>query len=441
MENSRHFSSSSAAARGYLPLGGHRAIPLRMPNSLRRLSDRPGSVPAHLDRRISSENHGSSPYPPRPATSSEVGNINQLIPHRHLPFPQRRASQITRNNSLFQRPITPGVAIQPRPTNTVPRAVAKRGSKRPPSDSALIPFEQEPTISARGQERATERAAMGSDSSKRVKFNVKGYLSWTSAEPKASYKAPLKADPYLHATEVDGADHEEAKIAIEEGINGNLEKPDDSTNVTGSSHRENEIPGSEFKSRTQRQVGTARADIPYSYATPGKVGLIGSPQRARNLAETREIANIRKADVPDGIIGSYTAKLQELDVNRQISLISHRKYATASTQYDVLPEPVSSPTQRGSPGKASAYTHQPAPDVGNITGVEDVTVRKVDGEDRLVRIKEMLDLQEEIGMDGFIRARLRTGGPNLLETLANEILLGMVARDDELLKHAIKYMS
>ncbi|KAI2609727.1 uncharacterized protein GGS25DRAFT_520531 [Hypoxylon fragiforme] len=63
-----------------------------------------------------------------------------------------------------------------------------------------------------------------------------------------------------------------------------------------------------------------------------------------------------------------------------------------------------------------------------------------DPEPRLFRIAELLSAQKEKGMGEYVKSRLGSGEPNVLEVTANEVLLGMVAADSRLLGQAIHFM-
>ncbi|KAI5861381.1 hypothetical protein GGS23DRAFT_576568 [Durotheca rogersii] len=165
---SPYFNTSIPAARGYLPQRlqqesrpvsrGPRAVPLRISRYAANLSssgprpvptlslplERPYSVPTYPNQHTNGGNDDGITPPLRPATSSEVDDIDKLVPPRPLVFPQRRAAQEGRNapHALRKGSVEDAKPAQKTPST---RAVAKRGSKKPAPASVSCGMETVPS--------------------------------------------------------------------------------------------------------------------------------------------------------------------------------------------------------------------------------------------------------------------------------------------------------
>ncbi|KAI0107631.1 hypothetical protein F4776DRAFT_644424 [Hypoxylon sp. NC0597] len=416
--------------------------PMPIP-SLQLSTDRPYSVPTYLNYRAKSDNGASFAQPPRPASSSEVDGISRLVPSRPVLFPQHRTTQKVETDSLTSHRISSVDGGRPMKIPTIPRAVAKRGPKTLSNNSskeggragfslALFPPEQNLSEAAGGQKRATELTAMKYFPSKRININVTLTQSQTTVTPEAH--SPMY--PYIRDSHIKKNNFAEDN-AIEKETSKALEEADDtSTQVSDS---ESEVTEALL---TSRRLGQ---DRPASAAKSDQHGNISSINIGpiEGLQETRD--SVKKAvgvltpkisNVANAIPTSPNALSETLDGKDQTR-------SRARTQCDADLDVVLSATQQQREGEVFEDRHRSTLGVSGISNARDLMERKVNDEtlvSRLSRVEEVINVQKTKGMDGFIRARLGSEDPNLLETLTNEILLGLVARDEKLLEQVVGIM-
>ncbi|OTA56317.1 hypothetical protein K449DRAFT_387695 [Hypoxylon sp. EC38] len=455
------------AAHGYLPQqiqsqehhrlvsDGPHALPLRMQlatmnktetrpmpiPSLQLSTDRPYSVPTYLNYRTISDNGANFARPPRPASSSEVDNISRLVSSRSILFPQQRTTQKVENDSLTSHRISSVDGARPMKIPTIPRAVAKRGSKTQSNNSsregghtelslALFSPEQNLSEGAGGQKRATELTAMKYFPSKRININVTLTQSQTNATPEAQ----SSIYPYIRDSQVKKNNFAEDN-GIEKEIGKALEEADD--NSTQSSDSECEVTEAVLTSKRFVPVR------PAGDAESNQHGNIVKINSIEGLQATRH--SVKKAG---GFLAPKNSNVANV-ITRSLSKVSetlNRKgqaHSKAWTQCDTDLDVTYSAIQRKPEGEVLKDRHWPTSGVNSIASARDSMERKVNDEtqaSRLSRVEEVINVQKEKGMDGFIRAKLGSGDPNLLETLTNEILLGLVARDEKLLEQVVEIM-
>ncbi|OTA76210.1 hypothetical protein M434DRAFT_402539 [Hypoxylon sp. CO27-5] len=428
------------AAHGYLPQQipsqeHHRlvsdsphALPLRMQfatmnktetrpmpiPSLQLSTDRPYSVPTYLNYRTISDDGASFARPPRPASSSEVDNISRI-------------SSVS--------------GARPMKIPTIPRAIAKRGSKIQSNNSsredghaelslALFSPEQNLSEGARGQKLATELTAMKYFPSKRININVTLTQSQTNVTPEAQ----SSTYPYIRDSQVKKNNFTEDN-SIEKEIGKALEEADD--NSTQSSDSECEVTEAVLMSKRFVPVRPASAAESNQHGNIVKINSIESLQETRHsVKKAGGFLAPKNSNVANVITRSLSKVSETLDGKGQ----AHSK---AWTQCDTDLDVMYSAIQRKPEGEVLKDRHWPTSGVNTIASARDSMGRKVNDEtpaSRLSKVEEVINVQKEKGMDGFIRAKLGSGDPNLLETLTNEILLGLVTRDEKLLEQVVEIM-
>ncbi|KAI1134139.1 hypothetical protein F5Y05DRAFT_246291 [Hypoxylon sp. FL0543] len=460
------------AAYGYLPQEswsqgerrliseGPHAVPMRMQRaamnetkthpmpipSLQLSTDRPYSVPTYLDHRARSENGASLPRPPRPVSSSDVDSIRRLVTSRSVLFPPQRITQKAGDDSLTLHSINSVDAVQPMKIPRIPRAVANRGPKTSPNDSsregdhtglglALFPPEQNSSEVVRGQKRATELTAMKYFPSKRININV----TLTQSETPVSSEAYSAMNTHMRDTQVKKDKYTKDSITEKE-ISETLEEDDNSTQGYDS---EDEVTEAVLKSKRLRQAGEASTHKSDQDLITGKLGSFEGLQGARDSDKALEPATAQINNVSNDIPTSSNAELEILDGKGRNEIITHRRYTNAWNQCDIDLEATPSAIHIEPKGISPGTHRQPPSLTRSTTSDRGATEGEANGKtlaSRLSRIEEVTNIQKEKGMDKFIKSRLYSGDPNLLETLTGEILLGMVAHDDELLQRVVEIM-
>ncbi|KAI0836556.1 hypothetical protein F5Y06DRAFT_273748 [Hypoxylon sp. FL0890] len=452
------------AAYGYLPQEtrsqdyrrlvseGSHAVPLRMQRvsmngtetrampipSLQLSTDRPYSVPTYLDYRTRSENSRSFARPPRPASSSDVDSIHRLAPSHPVLFPQQRTVQKAENDSLTLHSITAVDAVRPINTPKVPRAVAKRGPTTSSNDSSraglnltLLPPEQNSTEVIRAQKRATDLTAMKYFPSKRININ----LTLTQSQTPVNPEVYSLMNPHIRDTQVKKDNYIKDNTTKNE-TSENLEEADD--NTTQGYDSENEATEVMLTSERSGQTGSVNADRPDQDDVTSKAGPVEGLQKARDPDKAAGIASALN-NTPR----NPNAIPEILDEKGQNHAMMRHRYTNAWNQCDIDLEAVPSATRVEPEATAPENHHQPTSVIRGITSARDAAEREVNNvtlTSRLSKVEEVISVQKEKGMDEFVKARLNSGDPNVLETLTNEILLGMVVHDDELLEQVLKIM-
>ncbi|KAI2468214.1 hypothetical protein F4781DRAFT_279639 [Annulohypoxylon bovei var. microspora] len=429
--------------------GGPRAVPLRMQRvttmnqtdtrpmpipSVQLASDRPYSVPNYHSRRISRENDGSFTRPPRPASTSEVDDIDRLIPPRQLSFARRSTAQEVELDSLTPRRNN---LEAPEPRLRIPkttRPVAKRGSKiSVPDDNARksdrsqldLASEKDSSYLAGSQKRGIDHTTAEAHSSKRIKINVVRSQSQTPIIPEITKQSYPTTSHYF------GRNNHGNDTTIETEIAKSLGVDDDETQ---SSDDEDDVAKPVLTSKRLGQTKTASAGKLDPYAIIDELDSFENSQDTRNSGKTRTAVNIEETNTPSDLSGGSSATHREPNISSQTS-----RYTNASSQCDISSKaevkPESKPSER--------HHHQSTPAIGSTPSTQDAREGKVNEEtldSRLSRIEKAISAQEEGGVDEFVKTRLSTGDMNTLNTLTNEILLALVVPNDKLLEQVIKIM-
>ncbi|KAI1100929.1 hypothetical protein F4804DRAFT_317546 [Jackrogersella minutella] len=435
-------------------LGGPRAVPLRMQRvamnrtdtrpmaipSLQLSSDRPYySVPSYPRSRTASESSSSFARPPRPPSASEANDIDTLVPRRVLPFPPRRTSQRNEGDYLMPPTIDTEYSEIPTKISKSTRAVAKRGSQKSQSDNsarerghlelspARLPSEQNSSEQAGSQKRAIGHTAVDSYPPKRIKINVIRSKTQTSISPKVSKQTyPAEVNHHLRYTQASKNSFKD-KTAPNNQLNKNLEEIDDDE-TESSTDSEDEVTNTTLTSKRLGQIKATGTAEPDPYDSADDFGPLRKAQSNRNLDTIRAV----KADyarVPSDISWGSSTPHQDSHVSSQ-----PRRYINSSAQCDLPSEAA----DQVKPERKVPEQSTPTPDEPPTTAERKPSEETLGS--RLSRIEAVMRAQEGKRMDEFVKARLAAGGPNMLETLTNEILLALVVPDDELLEQVVKIM-
>ncbi|KAI1406824.1 hypothetical protein F5Y13DRAFT_176288 [Hypoxylon sp. FL1857] len=460
------------AAYGYLPQQmwsqahhrlvseGPHAVPLRMQRvtmnrtetrpmpipSLQLSTDRPYSVPTYLNYRTGSESGGSILHPPRPASSSEVDRINRLVPSRPVLSPQHRTTQEVENDPFsFHSTATSVEAIRPIKVPKITRAVAKRGPKTSTNSSsregshaglslALFSPEQSSSKVVGGQKRATELTATKYFPSKRININVTLTESQALITPIAP-KAYSPMDPHIPNIQVE-EDHDAKDNILEKESSETLDD-----NTTQSSDSDGEVIEAMLTSENSVQAESATAVKSGQHDITNKFSSAEGLQKAKGTDKSAVVvANLKNTNVVNVNPKCSDVVPETPNGKSQNHIVTRRQYANSWAQCDIDLEAVPNATQIEPEGRAPEDHHTV---VGGITTVQDTAQRKVNDEtlaSRLLRVEQAVAIQKEKGMDEFVKERLNSGDPNVLQTLTNEILLGLVVHDNELLEQIVKTM-
>lgn len=385
-------------------------------------SNRPYSVPAYLDH-TRSEDYDNIAYPERSATSSAIDDIDKLVPPRQPPFLQRVVAENNEHDPKL--PLLTAALEETAETDTPlanKRRVAKRGSMKSASNNTAwesVQTEQgELTESLR---RATGHTAVESNPPKRVKINVVRSQSRTASK----------------------AYHTRSSISGKQNINY-FEEDDNYSTVAGSSDDDLEIANTVQTPKKSRYFGAAGTAKPDPYDIMGTASGVESPRNARKADKPHEAIVARGAGASDDRPGTSNATVQNLDVSSQYRVNSHLEDNNTSAQYNMVSRAISSLTgpKFVTEGRGSRQLPK-RPSVESLTTPGTVTESESDNENletRISRIEDVIGIQRERGLGEFVKGGLVAGGTNVLETLTNDLLLGMVVADDELLEQVGKIM-
>ncbi|KAI0379033.1 hypothetical protein F5Y04DRAFT_260968 [Hypomontagnella monticulosa] len=448
--------------RGYLPQQrwsqehhsvpeGSRAIPLRMQRtamnrteirpmpipSLKVSADRPYSVPNYLTQRARSEAYGGISHPQRPATSSKLYDIDELVPQRPAILSGRRALEEVEDDLVSYPVVSEDAELQVKPSTTT-RRVARRGSRASsqPSNigdgdpnSAPTSFDPKSSKLAVGHKRAAENTAVESYPPKRIKIKAVRSKSQTPVASNATRRTSSMAYPYAQSSQISNASYTET-VALEEFGEDVWQLGDDETVAQGSDIGDN-IAEAAPMSKNLSQLNLK----------PDPYDIMDEPrpvERRQKVMPLDEIRCFDNTNISGGIPRTSTATLWESPVYWQSHTVAHHRYTNASAQCDMSPKAAPKVTQIEPEGE---YHPQPAPLAESTPIPQDNIESGLDDEDldaQLSRIEEVIRTQDEKGMAQFIEERLSTGDSDVLETLTNEIILGFIAHDTELLEKMIQ---
>ncbi|KAI2617830.1 hypothetical protein GGR54DRAFT_640914 [Hypoxylon sp. NC1633] len=495
------YISALPAANSYLPQqrwpqeygsmpGAPRAVPLRMsraaalnrvdsrpsPIALSQLSsDRPYSVPPYLSHRMSNDGDANSSHPPRPATSFDVRDLDRMVMTRSVPLSQRRIAEYDPNGVLLPRTISPEEGVHPNKTQKTTRAVAKRGSRKLPPESktdessqTALSSQQDLSQSMRGQKRVAEYADGDFFFLKKAKTSMTMGHSQTDLAAEASAETPSAANQGSQEGRVGRVGSAEKEATAGEEDYANTGTLDGDETVTGSENEDG--PLAKIKSRRKARMAGSSTDTNAGKLDPcttiDRPGSAKSPQAGGNPHSVPEVTKSRNTDIIDKAPGDMSRSrtpstmLQEPDAESQGSAATRRQYTTASAQCDLSPYAARNfvPQKELDPDpdlELPPFACQPTPDAESLTSVGGATETNVgndhasenenDDEEegqasqlsRIERIEEVLSAQRETGMDGFIAARLGEGGAGMLERLADDVLLGMLLRENDLVEQVV----
>ncbi|KAI1453025.1 hypothetical protein F4805DRAFT_445274 [Annulohypoxylon moriforme] len=432
------------------PLGGPRAVPMRMQRltmnrtdtlpmpipSMQLTSDRPYSVPNYHSSRKSKGNDDNFIRPPRPASTSEVDDIDKLVPRRQLSFLYRNTIQGDEGNSLASHENGPEDSEAHLRVPKTTRRVAKRGSQTSiTNDSAKtgkpsefnVSSKQDPSHPTGSQKRGNEHMTDEPNPSKRIKINVIRTQSQTPIVPEVTNQA--YPNTRLRESQLNKSNYGKNDTTKEQ-INQNIEVDDDETE---SSESEDDTIEPAVISKRSRQTRVGKLD-PYDImdgASP-----LETTQDSRYFSKKRATLNVEETEPLDDLGGSGAIS-QESNTNSQ-----RGRYTNASSQYDMSSEYTPRTSQVKPENKLSEH-HQSATSIASVPSTQDERQGKPNEETldaRLSRIERAIHVQDEEGIDEFIKIKLNTGNLNTLGILTNEILLALIVPNDELLEQAIKIM-
>ncbi|KAI1388028.1 uncharacterized protein F4822DRAFT_300560 [Hypoxylon trugodes] len=453
------------AAYGYLPRqrwpqehaslsGGPRAVPLRMQRaamnstdqhpmpipSLQLSSDRPYSVPNRPNQLVNRENSSNYTHPPRPASSSMLDDFHYSVSTRSSTLSQYREAQETETDLPTTDSVVLDNSALPVKSSNSTRRVAKRGSrtKLPNKNnleelsSTISPFDHGVDIPIGGQKRVNENTTLGPNSSKRIKINV--FRGQSQAVTSETSKSSLLANPKVQEPQSNKTNHMKTPTT-EDRPTTFLGEFDD--NTTQSSDSEDGLNEDLLTSKKREQADSTRKLDPYD--NTATVSLNHGAPNAKSQANTGDIDHSQGTEVSDISRGSGRT-LDKLNIDNRNATSRYYRYADASSQCNTPSEDVSGVAQTKFEEKLKCYSQLKTNSKG-ASNAQDMAQGNPNNEDlhsRFSRIDKMINVQKENGMDEFIKRRLNTGDPDVLETLTSEILIGLVARDGELFEHLFK---
>ncbi|KAI1089735.1 hypothetical protein F5B19DRAFT_466084 [Rostrohypoxylon terebratum] len=432
------------------PPGGPRAVPMRMQRltmnqtdtrpmpipSVQLASDRPYSVPNfNSTRRLRGSDDGLA-RPLRPASTSEVDEIDKLVPRRQLPFLNRSTSQRVEDDShISHGNDLEDLEDRSRVLNPT-RRVAKRGSKISTTNDSTrasdlsghdLASEQDLDHPTGSQKRGNGEAADETYPSKKIKINV---IRSQSQTPTALGTTNQKYPNTRSRESQLSRNSYEKDIPNQKKMGQNIEVDDDETQ---SSSGDDEDAETGLTSQRSGPTGTGRPD---PYDIMDSAPSFEMSQDTGVFRKKRGTASNEEPDVPRSIVSSSSAIRRELSTN-----VQDTQYSNASSQCDI-PSTSQVKPECKVPDQQQQQ-HQTTAVIGSAPGSQDARDRKPNEETldvRLSRIEKAIRVQEGEGIDEFIKAKLSTGDPGILGTLTNEILLAMVVPNDELLEQVIKVM-
>ncbi|KAI1656308.1 hypothetical protein F4813DRAFT_131138 [Daldinia decipiens] len=454
------------AAYGYLPQpiwsqeyhplpGGPRAIPLRMQRatvnrvgahqmpipSLQLSSNRPYSVPVYLNHRTHSDSYSSFTHPPRPATSLDLDSVDKSVPPHTTQFPQHGAAQ-NPENDISLHATTPADTELSKGTLRTTRPVANRGSRKIPPLSAstaegsrrelspaVVLSEQRTLGFLGGQKRTTSHVIEKSNSSKRIKFNVIRTQSQTVGTPRTSKKAPLTNTSDTRPAQTPETNSTDNNTTTEE-INQPLKESDVKRTTAQYLTTMVDNTGPMLVSNKLANPKAADAPKPNPYDIINETDLLENSRSVRALGDVQSARGFRTTDI-------------STDVNNRNLNTAYDQYTSVATQCGIPPNVIVSSEIQIESGKLSNDIHShnihykaiatTSDEKGGIYSSENLDIQ-------FSRIEELLCSQNRVGIDKFITIKLNSGGINVLQTLTNELLLGIAVRDVELLEKIARIM-
>ncbi|OTB12067.1 hypothetical protein K445DRAFT_200166 [Daldinia sp. EC12] len=470
------------AAYGYLPQpmwsqeyrsiqGGPRAIPLRMHRGtvnrveshqipiqlLQPPSDRPYSVPVYLNHRTSSDSDGSFTHPPRPATSLDLDSADKSrSPHPSV-FPQHKVARKTENDLSTLRASAPKGSEYFKEPFRAARPVANRGSQKVPqsSTSTVEGNDREPSPGAippekrmggvvQGQKRTTSSINGKTNPSKRIKFNVIQNQFQTATTLRTSERLPVEKTSDMELPQTRKTKPISRDAAAKEVDLLTCEESNNNIATTQGLDTAGDITNSEIQCKELARYKAIGSTPPNPYNIINKAGHLEKSQSIRTLRNVQSPRNIETIDISPtaNTLTLSNTMPQNLRVENQDLNAVHRQYTDTATQCGILFGAASSEAQveivRVSNNNHSHDLYDEA--VANSTAKEEGGHRSKSLDLQLSRIGDFLCAQDKHGMDTFIDTKLCSKGVNILETLTNELLLGLAVRDVKLLDDIAKIM-
>ncbi|KAI2780350.1 hypothetical protein F4815DRAFT_469883 [Daldinia loculata] len=467
------------AAYGYLPPpiwsqeyhplpGGPRAIPLRMQRatmnrveshqipipSLQLSSNRPYSVPVYLNHRNRSDSDSSFTHPPRPATSLDLDSVDKSVsPHTTL-FPQHGVAQNPENDLSLHATTLAGTELSKGTLGTT-RPVANRGSRKltPLSTStaegsrrelspAVVLSEQRTIGFVGGQKRTTSHIIEKSNPSKRIKFNVIRNQSQTVGTPKTSKKVPLANTFDTQPAQTPETNPMNSNTTTEE-VNQPLEESN--AKMTTAQYITTTVDDTDPRlvSNKLAKPKVADAPKPNPYDIINETGLFEDSRSVRALGDVQSARKFKTTDNSTNVdtLGAFGVSSRGLDVNNRNLNTAYNQYTSVATQCGISSNVVVSSGIQTESGKLANDVHSHNLHCGTIATTNDEKEGVYCSENldiQFSRIEELLCTQNKVGMDKFINVKLKSEGTNVLQTLTNELLLGLAVRDVELLEQIAK---
>ncbi|KAI0847362.1 hypothetical protein F5Y00DRAFT_121865 [Daldinia vernicosa] len=466
------------AAYGYLPQpmwpqeyrpmpGGPRAIPLRMQRatmnrvesqqmpipSLQLSSTRPYSVPAYLNHRTRSDSNSTfTPHPPRPATSLDLDSVDKSAPSHTILFPQHGVAQ-NPENDLLPLHATPEDTELLEGALGITRPIANRGSRKPRPASintaegsqqelspAAVPSEQRTIELVEGRKRAASHVDEKSNPSKRIKFNVIRNQSQTAGTLKVSKKVSLANTFDTQPAQAPKTNSTNSNTIMEK-VNQPLEESNAKMTMAQCLTTTVDDTGPKLVSNELAKLKAAVAPKPNPYDIINESDLFEGSRSVRTLGDVQSARYFKTTDISTNVdtLGVSRVSSRGLAVNNRDLNTACNQYTSVATQCGISSSPVPSGIQAES-GKLAGDSHSDNLHCGAIVTTDDEKVGECCSENlafQFSRIEEMLYTQNKVGIEKFINMKLNSEGINVLQTLTNELLLGLAVRDVDLLKQMV----
>ncbi|KAI1806316.1 hypothetical protein F4811DRAFT_511645 [Daldinia bambusicola] len=441
------------AAYGYLPQpiwpqeyrpiqGGSRAMPLRMQRgttnraesrqipfpSLQPSSDRPYSVPVYLKHHARSGSDGSFTHPPRPVTSLSLDSVDKSETSRLAVFPQHGVAQKAEHDLHALRVTALKEWELSKRAFKTTRPVANRGSRTTPQSNTstvesnheeLSPSSISPEKRLVGIEEGQKRAISYIDEKpnppKRIKFNVIQNQSQVTTALRASKQLSMGNTSDVQPAQIRKPSSIHSNTGAKE-FNRPLEEFNHGTNMTRGLDTADNIINKADLLDDSRSIRTSES-------------IRGAPNlKPINISTTNDTLRLSRAS-PPGL------RLESQNLN-----IFRRQYDNTATRCGMLSGAVPSEAQVETGAVANnSYSYNPhCETVASSTTKKEGEYNNRSLDLQLSRIRDLLCAQDKDGMDTFIKMRFCSKGNSILETLANELLLGLAVRDIELLESIAK---
>ncbi|KAI8956534.1 hypothetical protein F5Y11DRAFT_167823 [Daldinia sp. FL1419] len=467
------------AAYGYLPqpvwsqechrpiLGGPRAVPLRMQKatmnmaephqmpiqSLQLSSDRPYSVPAYLNYRTRHDGNSSFTYLPRPSTSLDLNSPERLGSPLSGLLRQHDLNQETEEN------LTPRIATHKRAVLTqralrTTRPVANRGPRKLPPASTntleesqreaiptTISSERETRILVQDQKRMISHTDRKPNPSKRIKFNVIQNHSQANIILRAAKRESPANSFHPQFTRTHETNPTNSNFTAEETTQA-LQNFNSDMNMTQNKtdRKCTASPRTEFTGLVSTRTTGGGKLTPYLNII-NDAGPLKDPRRARASSDVHNVDKVETTHISTNIGSprSSGASSRELKRDHQDSNAISSQYTKTATQYGVSSDAILSEAQEVGKHTNNNDSHDlHYKTVAIISDEKESSHSNKDLDTQLSNIEELIRTQDEGGTDKFINTKLGLDDHGVLETLTNELLLGMAARDISLLERIVR---